>query len=106
MQDSVRDEVRQLWQQHLDRPFPPRVRGEEVDGVDMVMLDADIAGCVDTWLGSSSDLDAARIGILRACFDDVDRVLPNLSDPSENAYYSALRDLAIAVFEAPHGPSG
>lgn len=66
----------------------------------MVMLDADIAGRVVTWLKSSSDLDTVRIGILRGCLDDLDIVLPQLSNPEEVAYYAGLRDLAVSVFSA------
>jgi hypothetical protein len=46
---------------HLERHFLLRLRSEEIDGVDMVMLDADVAGCVETWLKSSSDLDSVRM---------------------------------------------
>jgi len=69
----------------------------------MVMVDADIAGCVVTWLGSSANLDAVRINALRSRRDDVDRVLPRLTDHDEIEYYSRLRDLANAVLDAQTG---
>jgi len=103
MNGPGRDEIRHLWKQHLDRPFPPRMRGEEIDGVDMVLVDADIAGCVQTWLGSSSSLDAGRIEVLRKCKGDLERVLPHLLDPHEADYYAALHDLAVAVLQAQTG---
>lgn len=68
-----------------------------MSGVDMVMVDADIAGCVVTWLDSSSDLDAWRVGVLRECLAGLARALPALGDPQEVEYFSALRDLAAAV---------
>src|SRR4051812_34004368 len=91
MPDPASDEVRRLWQAHLERPFPPRMRGEEIDGVDMVMVDADVAGCVSTWLTSSTSLDSARIGILRACRSDLRRMVPAISDPTERDYYVRLQ---------------
>lgn len=103
MQDHVRDDIRLLYRRHLEMPFPPRLRGEEIEGVDMVMVDADVAGCVDTWLGSSSNLDAGRIRVLRACGDDIDRILPSLDDPDEVTYYSSARDLARAVVAVQKG---
>lgn len=103
MRDPDRDDVRSLQERHRHLPFPPRLRGEEIDGVDMVMLDADIAGCVQVWLDSSSNLDALRIGVLRSCRDDVERVLPYLADPREAEYYSVLLDLANAVLRAQKG---
>ena len=103
MYDPVRDEVRALQEKHANLAFPPRLRGEVIDGVDMVMVDADITGCVQVWLGSSSNLDAARIGILRTCREDVERVLPTLAEPVEREYYVVLRDLASAVLQAQRG---
>lgn len=45
LHDPIRDEVRGLQQNHADLAYPPSLRGEVIDGVDMVMVDADIAGC-------------------------------------------------------------
>jgi len=66
----------------------------------MVMLDADIAGSVDTWLSSSTDLDTSRMGVLRDCLDNLDRVLPQLTDAEEADYFACLRDLAVSVLSA------
>jgi hypothetical protein len=63
--DDPRALVSQLWEHHLRDPFPARLRGEELAGVDMVMLDADVAGCVDTWLHGSGPLDRGRL----ACYE-------------------------------------
>ncbi|MHB1010961.1 MAG: hypothetical protein ACYC1E_17430, partial [Propionibacteriaceae bacterium] len=65
--------------------------------------DADIAGCVQVWLDSSANLDAAKIGIFSTCRDEVQRVLAILTDPVEREYYAMLRDLANAVLQSQHG---
>jgi hypothetical protein len=84
------DEGRRLWDEHMSAPFPSRLRGEEIDGVEMVLLDADIAGCVSTWLGNHGRLDEQRQGVLKSCLDDLARVLPLLDDVEEHAYYERL----------------
>lgn len=66
----------------------------------MVMLDADIAGCVQAWLDSSSDFDTMRRDVLRGCLADLGRVQPRLSDPEEADYYASLRELATSVLSA------
>jgi hypothetical protein len=88
------DSVQRLWDEHSDAPFPARLRGEEIAGVEMVMLDADIAGCVQSWLANNGQLDEHRKEILRSCLDDADRVLPLLQDDGEREYYERLRRLA------------
>jgi hypothetical protein len=42
--------IEQLWREHKLEAFPQGYRGKDVNGVDLVMLDADVAGCVDTFL--------------------------------------------------------
>jgi hypothetical protein len=92
--------VSRLWKEHWDAAFPARLRGEELAGVDMVMVDADIAGCVDSWLSSSGPLDPERLSLLRYLRRDLDRVLALLDDDGERQYYERLRDLAQLVSDA------
>jgi hypothetical protein len=89
-----------MWEEHLRAPFPARLRGEDLAGVDMVMVDADIAGCVDTWLRSRFRLDQHRLSLLRDLRRDLDRVLPLLHEEQERLYYQRLHDMARLVAEA------
>jgi hypothetical protein len=43
--------IRDLWKEHKNAPFPKGFRRKDVSGSDFVMLDANVAGCVDTFLG-------------------------------------------------------
>lgn len=89
--------VSRLWAAHVRAEFPPRLRGEELAGVDMVMLDADIAGCVVTWRACHGSLDEGRRQLMGRLLQDLDRVLPLLSDEQECAYYRRLRRLLELV---------
>jgi hypothetical protein len=66
-----------------------------VAGIDLVLLDADVAGCVVSWLGNSGRLDPASAKIVAACLSD--RVLPLLTDEQEVVYSRRLRRLATMV---------
>ena len=94
---SPDDEVQQLWSEHRGAPFPSRLRGEEIAGVDMVMLDADVAGCVSVWLSSNGRLDEWRKTVLLQCLDELDRIVPLLQDADEREYYERVRQLARAA---------
>jgi hypothetical protein len=64
--------VARLWQEHWDADFPSGLRGAEpVEGIDMVLLDLNIAGCVHTWLDNGGSLDAKRHRILRNCLAEM-----------------------------------
>jgi hypothetical protein len=103
MEDAERDEVSGLWERHLGREFPADFRGEEVDGVDLVMLDADAAGCIETWLGSSSNLDAAGIQMLPVLGSELDRALPALRDTAGRDYFASLRGVVVQMLAAQRG---
>ncbi|MFG2353384.1 hypothetical protein [Streptomyces sp. NPDC048521] len=83
-----------LWRDHVDAAFPAGLRGAEPEGVDLVLLDAYLAGCVSVWRNNGGRLDAERHRILLACAADLDRVLPGISDAEERRYLLRLRRLA------------
>ncbi|AWN24917.1 hypothetical protein [Streptomyces sp. NEAU-S7GS2] len=93
-EESEYEVVARLWQEHLDAKFPAGLRGAELDGSDLVMLDAAIAGCVTTWRSNGGVLDAKRLRILRDCISELDTVLPLLMDEKELHYYKRLHRLA------------
>jgi hypothetical protein len=97
------DEAAQLWAEHREADFPDRLRREEIAGVDMVMLDADVAGCVQTWVGSKWRLGEPHQSCLTRCLNDLNRVLPLSDDPSERSYYERLRALARLALDSPRG---
>ncbi|MFI9207876.1 hypothetical protein ACIGW7_06995 [Streptomyces sp. NPDC053253] len=86
-----------LWHEHRCAPFPAGLRGAEFGGTDMVLLDADTAGCVLTWLNNGGALDPKRTRILRSCIEDLDRVIPQITEPAGAQYYDHLRQLALLV---------
>ncbi|WP_223183387.1 MULTISPECIES: hypothetical protein [unclassified Streptomyces] len=88
----------QLWKEHARAPFPPRLRGREIEGEDMVMLDADIAGCVSSFL--KGPLDEKRREILLESAAAIERVLPSI-DEEDGAveYYERLRNMANLATE-------
>ncbi|MGW4567664.1 hypothetical protein ACWEN3_36535 [Streptomyces sp. NPDC004561] len=101
----IRSELMQkaahLWQEHLDAGFPANLRGVEFEDIDMVLLDADTAGCAYTWINNGGALDPKRRRILQTCIEALDRVIPQISDPSGRQYYQRLRQLAVLVSRAP-----
>lgn len=93
------------WRDHLRAAFPAGLRGAERAGVDMVLLDAYVAGCVSTWLNNGGALDTDRHRILRDCIADLDQVLPLLDEADGVHYFQHLRGLAQLVADTDPQPS-
>jgi hypothetical protein len=92
MDDSARDQLARLWDEHKSTPFPPHLRGKDVGEIDFMLLDADIAGCIQTLLSRGS-LDQQRKSILKMRIDHLSIVLPLLTDEDASAYYEQLRTM-------------
>ncbi|MGW7097035.1 hypothetical protein [Streptomyces sp. NPDC054874] len=98
MSESEAVLLSRMWEEHMHAPFPPHMRGREIEGEDMVLLDADIAGCVVSSL--SGPLDEKRRKILLACLAAVEKVLPSIDDEDcASEYYKHLRDMAVLAAE-------
>ncbi|MFE7712815.1 hypothetical protein ACFU6I_45430 [Streptomyces sp. NPDC057486] len=98
MSESEVDLLSRMWEEHMRAPFPPHMRGREIEGEDMVLLDADIAGCVVSSL--SGPLDEKRRKILLVCLAVVEKVLPSIDDEDGAfEYYKHLRDMAALAVE-------
>ncbi|MGD3108778.1 hypothetical protein [Streptomyces sp. YGL11-2] len=98
MSEPELDLLSQLWEEHVRAPFPPHLRGRDIEGEDMVMLDADIAGCVSSSV--SGPLDEKSRRTLLGCLAAVEKVLPSIGDEgSAVEYYERLREMAALAVE-------
>ncbi|MGW4059366.1 hypothetical protein ACWEGE_13850 [Amycolatopsis sp. NPDC004747] len=91
--------VRTLFEAHRQAPFPSRWRGADVGGIDLVMLDANPAGCISAWLEQQCLLDDRSRKILAECERRLIRVLPELDAPGRE-YYQRILDMTVLVLEA------
>src|SRR5678815_919636 len=90
--------IEELWREHESAAFPQGYRGKDVNGVDFVMLDADVAGCVDTFL-SRGNLNLYQTAVLGLCYRNLTFLIPILSEEGK-AYYWRLERLAELVLKA------
>ncbi|MFJ8623376.1 hypothetical protein ACIRD3_11075 [Kitasatospora sp. NPDC093550] len=96
-----RDGLAMLWEEQRGAPFPESFRGVDVDGADLVRLDADVAALVVREL--EGGLDAEGVAGLWRCIADLDTVVPLLDEEYCAAYFTRLRTVA-ALAAARHLP--
>ena len=104
--DAPVETVRDLLATHTDAPYPADLGGgDEVEGVALVMLDADIAGLAAAFLGAGGTLRPDQWWTLRECAADARAVVPHLSGEAW-VYFGRLYALAQAVLRlAPDAPA-
>ncbi|MEU9918867.1 hypothetical protein [Streptomyces sp. NPDC051001] len=96
------DGLARLWEEHLRAPFPDGFRGVDFDGVDLVLLDADVAGLVQRELNGG--LDDRGIAYLWGRITDLDKIVPLINEQYCASYFTKLRTTAQAA-AAPYIPT-
>ena len=98
MRNSDIVSIRELWTEHNNAPFPNGFRAKDVSGIDFVMLDADVAGCVGTFLGRGN-LNLYQTAILGLSYRNLSHVIPIIRDEGKE-YFWRLERLAELVLKA------
>jgi len=80
-------------------PFPADCRGKEVEGVDLVMIDSVIVGCISTFIGENGNLDQQRLKTLKGSRNDLTAIIPKLSADAKE-YYVMLQEMTDLVLNA------
>jgi hypothetical protein len=98
--------VRDLFDARRASTYPPELsEAADVDGVALVMLDADVEGLAAAYLASGGTLRADQWFTLRQCVDDVRTVLPALSGEPW-VYFARLFALAQAMLRTAPDVAG
>ena len=90
--------IQQLWKQHMNRPFPRGVGGEEVDGYCLVVLADSAAGIICGFFSGTRapGLSAKRLQVLSECAASLSRIVPQLPD-EHRVYFDTLREISERV---------
>lgn len=99
---QLEDGLARLREDHLRALFPEGFRGVDLDGVDLVLLDADVVGLVRREL--KGGLDGSGIAFLWGCIADLDKIVPLINEEYCASYFANLRTMA-QVAAAPYVPT-
>ena len=95
---TIASETLALWQQHSSAAFPKGYGSREVKGIDLALLDAEIAGCIRMYIHNNGKLDSQRAKALRGHLIDLNTVVL-LLDQDELIYFDRLRKTANLVLQ-------
>lgn len=95
---TIASEILTLWQQYSSAAFPKGYGGKEINGIDLPLLDVEIASCIHMYMYNGAELDARRVKILRERLIDLNTVVLIL-DGEELNYFNRLRELANLVLQ-------
>ncbi|KOG43261.1 hypothetical protein [Streptomyces resistomycificus] len=90
------DPLARLWEEHERALFPAGFRGADIENVELVLVDADVAGLVQRELNGG--LDDSGVSLLWACVADLGKIVPLIDDEYCASYFARL--LAMAKMAA------
>ncbi|MER5974454.1 hypothetical protein ABT112_32910 [Streptomyces sp. NPDC002055] len=96
------DRLARLWEEHRRAPFPESFRGVDIAGVELILLDADVAAVLQRELDGG--LDTQGIAVLWACIADLDTIVPLINEEYCASYVTRLRTMA-GLAAARHIPA-
>jgi hypothetical protein len=91
-----------LYEKHESTTCPD-LRGKEVNGINLLTLDADSIAVILSYLGSSGNLNELHRRILKQCHLDLNLVVKDL-EPDEKLYFSSLRSMINTIIEVEQKP--
>ncbi|MEV4280929.1 hypothetical protein [Actinoplanes xinjiangensis] len=100
MAEELGRAVAELYEEHRRAAFPPRLKVDDANGVEMVSLDSRVVGCVGTWLENRGAVDNRRWDTLAECEQLLDRAIPALNE-AEAVYYRRLLTMTVLILETP-----
>ncbi|MFJ8085385.1 hypothetical protein ACIQ6Y_32985 [Streptomyces sp. NPDC096205] len=97
MPEEKSDALSRMTAEHMARPFPPGFRGLDIEGQDMVLLDADAYGYAMGVLDGPLS-EQHRAGLMRMAAV-LEKVLSAIEDDYATMYYTHVRDLVALAAE-------
>ena len=89
------DRLARLYAEHRDAPYPAGFRGVDIEGVELILLDADVTVLARRELDGG--LDEEGVAMLWWCAAGLDKVLPLIDDAYCASYFTRLRTMAGEV---------
>jgi hypothetical protein len=85
-----------LYKEHLNAQFRDNYRGVSINGIELVLLDSETAGCIDLYFGRNgtlNKLESEKQEILSKCRNDLSIVVKGL-DGYAKVYFQRLKQIA------------
>ena len=86
-------ELQSLMARHRAMPFPPDCRGRAIDGIELVLVGADVYGAGANFLDNDGSVTSADAAYLSRTVPGLERIIPKLPHEEAMAYYRVVLEL-------------
>lgn len=82
-----------LYNEFIKIPFPDNLGGQEIIGIDLILLDNDTAGLIDKFISYKGQLNNKDFDILKQCYNDLKIVVRELKG-LDRQYFATWLNIA------------
>lgn len=86
------DNIKDKYDEFLKLPFPDDLKGVEILGIELILLDSDSAGLIDKFISNKGHLNQSDFMILKECFNDLKTVVKELKG-NNRTYFSFILNM-------------
>ena len=83
------DELIKNFHDHIAAPFPKNLTGEEIEGIDLVLLDSESAATIDKYITHRRYLSEEEIKTANRCNEELEIVIGKLEGTNKD-YFTSL----------------
>ena len=94
---TISSEILELWKQHSSATFPKGYSGKKLNGIDLSLLEAEIAGCIHMYVNQGT-LEYRYLESLSNRLIDLNTIVLLLNS-EELLYFNRLRTLADLILQ-------
>lgn len=86
------DNIKVKYEAFLESPYPEELRGREIFGIELILLDSDSAGLIDKFIRNQGQLTQTDIKILKKCFTELKAIVKELNG-NNKTYFGLLLNI-------------
>jgi len=95
---SAMKKIKALYDDFIKIPFPNDLKGIEIDGIDLIILDSDTAGLIDKFINHDYQLKNSDRKKLLQNLSEIEKIKGELNE-NERIYFSLLIDIIKLINE-------
>ena len=95
---TIPAEILELWKKYSSATCPKEYSDKNINEINLALLDAEIAGCIQRYIHQDGELDRERVKSLHKYLVNLNTVVLLLNS-EELSYFDHLRKLANLVLQ-------
>ena len=96
------EEIEKLWSAHEQTPFPEGHRSKEISGMNLTILESEVAGIIIGFITTNGGLGSRQRNVLEDYTAKLEEVINKLESQAAKDYFASLKSIGDQVLKKGH----